>query len=374
MTESSTYSTTLGIRDHIETVLAGGNAEFADYLIGWIAWAIQNPGAPPEVALVLIGGKGAGKGTLVRCLERIFGQHSFQVSSREEVIGRFNGHLQDCILFVADEAYWGGDKRCVGRLQAMITEPRLTIERKGIDTFEVRNMLHIIMLAEPGWVIPAGRYERRYAAFAVSTVKRGDRPYFRALHHQIKNGGAEAMFYDLRALDLEGWHPREIPEALLTNPALQKQQSYNLPPLEQWYVGLLHSGKLPGALVRANPPKPNTAYTRSLIDDAILRVPRLRWDLSDVGLRNFLTDEESIGVICTKYRSASANGWSFPPLSECREAWSKRYGPTKWDTDMIDWGEPVEEAEAKPTVVAKVESANVSVKPEPSKVVAYRRY
>jgi hypothetical protein len=367
------------IRNHVETVLAGGNADLADYLIRWIAWSIQNPAAPPEVALVLIGAKGAGKGTLVRCLERIFGQHSFQVSSREEVIGKFNGHLQDCILFVADEAYWGGDKRCVGRLQAMITEPRLTIERKGIDTFEVRNLLHIVMLAEPGWVIPAGRYERRYAAFAVSTVKRGDRPYFRALHDQIKNGGAEAMFWDLRERDLEDWHPREIPEALLTNPALQKQQSYNLPPLEQWYAGVLHSGKLPGALVRANPPKPNTAYTRSLIDDAILRVPRLRWDLSDVGLRNFLTDEESIGVVCTKYRSASANGWSFPSLSECREAWSKRYGPTKWDSDMIDWGEPVEDTErpkAKPTVVAKSEPksepANVNVKPSAPR--AYRRY
>jgi hypothetical protein len=32
----------------------------------------------------------------------------------------------------------------------MITEPKLTIERKGIDAFEVRNLLHIIMLAEPG--------------------------------------------------------------------------------------------------------------------------------------------------------------------------------------------------------------------------------
>jgi hypothetical protein len=104
----------------------------------------------------------------------------------------------------------------------MITEPRLTIERKGIDTFEVRNLLHIIMLAEPGWVIPAGRYERRYAAFAVSTVKRGDRPYFRALHDQIKNGGAEAMFWDLRERDLEDWHPREIPEALLTKSGFAK--------------------------------------------------------------------------------------------------------------------------------------------------------
>src|SRR6516162_6064174 len=100
--------------------------------------------------------------------------------------------------------------------------------------------------------------------------------------------GSQAAPIALQRMDLGDWHPREIPEALLTNPTLQKQQSYNLPPLEQWYVGLLHNGKLPGALVRANPPKPNTAYTRSLIDDAILRVPRLRWDLSDVGLRNFL--------------------------------------------------------------------------------------
>jgi Family of unknown function (DUF5906) len=209
-------------RDHIETVLAGGNAEFADYLIRWIAWSIQNPDKQAEVALVVIGVKGAGKGTLVRCLERVFGQHSFQVSSREEVIGKFNGHLQDCILFIADEAYWGGDKRCVGRLQAMITEPKLTIERKGIDAFEVRNLLHILMLAEPGWVIPAGRYERRYAAFAVSTIRRGQRGYFKALHGQIAEGGAEAMFYELRAMDLGDWHPREIPEALRNNSALQK--------------------------------------------------------------------------------------------------------------------------------------------------------
>jgi hypothetical protein len=41
--------------------------------------------------------------------QRIFGAHAFQVTSRDEVIGKFNGHLQDCILFVADEAYWGGD-------------------------------------------------------------------------------------------------------------------------------------------------------------------------------------------------------------------------------------------------------------------------
>lgn len=131
------------IRNHIREVIAGGNKEFADYVENWIAWSIQNPALQAEVALVLIGLKGVGKGTLVRCLQRIFGAHAFQVTSREEVIGKFNGHLQDCVLFVADEAYWGGDKRCVGRLQGMITEPTLPIERKGIDLIQVPNYLHV---------------------------------------------------------------------------------------------------------------------------------------------------------------------------------------------------------------------------------------
>jgi len=45
-----------------------------------------------------------------------------------------------------------------------------------------------------------------------------------------------------------------------------------LPPLEQWYVMLLHNGVLPGALAG----KPNTAYTRSLIEDAKTSISQRR--------------------------------------------------------------------------------------------------
>ena len=277
-----------------------------------------------------------GKGTLVRPLQRIFGDHAFQITSREEVIGKFNGHLQDCILFIADEAYWGGDKRCVGRLQGMITEPTLPIERKGIDLIQVRNLLHVVMLAEPGWVIPAGRFERRYAALEVSSARRRDRTHFKALHQQIDEGGAEAMFYDLREMDLGDWHPRDLPDSLLTGAALQKQQSHTLPPLEQWYLGLLHNGALPGAL----PNRPNTAPTRRLVDDARDKFPRLRYDLSDAALRNFLVDSlERIGISCAKYKNSAFNGWSFPTLAECREAWEAKYGEEQWDNPIDEWGE-----------------------------------
>ena len=284
------------IQQHIVDVIAGGNAEFAEYVLRWIAWAIQNPDKQAEVALVLIGEKGTGKGTLGRCLERIFGAHALQVTDREQVIGRFNGHLEDCILFIADEAYWGGDKRCVGKLQGMITERNLPIERKGFDMYSVKNFLHVLMLAEPGWVIPAGRFERRYAALKVSEVRRGDKDYFKALNRQMAGGGVEAMFYDLLEVELGDWHPREIPDALLKGEALAEQQTRTLPPWEQWYLSLLRDGRLPGAWVKKK--KPHIAYTSSLISDAREQVPRLKWK-SDVALTDFLKEKG-----CEKHRDS----------------------------------------------------------------------
>jgi hypothetical protein len=124
---------------------------------------------------------------------------------------RLGRSVEDCIFCIADEAYWGGDKRCVGRFQGMITEPTLTIERKGFDAYSAKNFLHILMLAEPGWVIPAGRFERRYAALKENDKHRGDRAYFKALNRQMTEGGVEAMFYDLQKVALEDSHPREIP-------------------------------------------------------------------------------------------------------------------------------------------------------------------
>jgi hypothetical protein len=68
-----------------------------------------------------------------------------------------------------------------------------------------------------------------------------------------------------------------------TSPAaLQQQQGHTLSPWEQWYV-LLHNGKLPGAL----PKRPNTAFTNNLLANVRDRVPRLRWEATEVALRDF---------------------------------------------------------------------------------------
>jgi hypothetical protein len=167
----------------------------------------------------------------------------------------------------------------------------------------------------------------------------GDRNYFNSLHRQIAEGGAEAMMWDLQRLELDGWHPREIPESLLKGTALQQQQTHTLPPIEQWYLSLLRDGRVPGALVNDNPKskklsRPSTAYTKSLREDAMQRYPRLRFELSDNIIEEFMTNQS--WPKATKHRDNKNNGWTFEPLAESRAEWDKRYGPQQWD-DTPEW-------------------------------------
>src|SRR5690242_13355796 len=66
--------------------------------------------------------------------------------------------------------------------------------------------------------VPASSDERRYAVFDVAKYAQGAgsdserRSYFNALHHEIENGGLEAILYDLLRRDLGEWHPRQIYE------------------------------------------------------------------------------------------------------------------------------------------------------------------
>ena len=44
--------------------IANGDAKFFWYFYKWLAWMVQNPDKPAEVAVFVRGGKGDGKGVL----------------------------------------------------------------------------------------------------------------------------------------------------------------------------------------------------------------------------------------------------------------------------------------------------------------------
>jgi hypothetical protein len=325
------------MRRHLEEVVAANDRDAAEYILNWLAWAVQFPTERAQVAVVIKGGRGTGKGTLGNAMCRLFGQHALQISSIEHLTGRFNAHLRDACFLFADEAYWPGDKKAEGTLKRIITEPTLFIEAKGLDGVTAPNMLHVLMASNSDWVVPAGEHERRFAVFQVSEVKRQDKDWFVSIYGQLDNGGYGAMLHDLLLLDLGDWHPRRIP----MTEALRDQQVRSLEPLDAWIVELFDSGVLPPG---ADGPNRAPSHSKAdfegrdprngLFDLARQRVPALR-HLDDQVLAAHL---RRFG--CTSWRSRDQRGWEFPPLAECRAKWEQKYPGWRWNhPETTDWFE-----------------------------------
>ena len=117
--------------EHIQNNICKGDEDLYEYVINWMADAIQNPGRRPGVALVIRGKQGVGKGVFVNEFAQLFGPHSIQVAQSSQLVGNFNAHLRDKLLVFADEAFWAGDKRAEGALKALVTEDTMPIEMKG---------------------------------------------------------------------------------------------------------------------------------------------------------------------------------------------------------------------------------------------------
>lgn len=154
---------------HLHHVICSGNDEHSRYLMKLLAFTVQQPGIPSEVATVLRGEPGTGKGFFVRAIGDIFGRHAVHLDKVDHLVGKFNASLSAKVVVFADEAFWAGDERDHGALKRLITEPTLMIERKGIDSIQEKNCVHLFIASNEEWAIPAMLKERRY--FCVERVE-----------------------------------------------------------------------------------------------------------------------------------------------------------------------------------------------------------
>jgi hypothetical protein len=226
------------MKNHMLNVVCGGEEAYFNYLIGWMAHTVQFPAKQGEVAIVMRGGRGVGKGIVAHAMRKIFGQHGMYISQSKHLVGNFNSHLRDCVLLFADEAFFAGDKQSEGALKALITEETLTVEPKGVDVFLSKNRLHIMMASNENWVVPAGLDERRFFVLDVAGIKQGDLPYFKAVMREMEDGGYAAMLHDLLKYDLGDYDIRHVPGTA----ALDEQKKLSLSHENQWWLDVLSRG------------------------------------------------------------------------------------------------------------------------------------
>ena len=83
--------------------------------------------------------------------------------------------------------------------------------------------------------------ERRYFVLDVSSARCNDRAYFDALNAQMKNGGDEAMLYDLLNMDISDFQHRSVPKT----DALRDQKALSLYGVSAWLYECLMEGRIP---------------------------------------------------------------------------------------------------------------------------------
>jgi primase-polymerase (primpol)-like protein len=194
-----------------QDAICSGSPILYKFIRRYFAHMVQKPWERPGVALVLRGGQGVGKNTLVETMGSLLPSHFCEVNSVDQLTGRFNAHMRNAILVHANEATWGGNRGESGKLKAMITDATIPIEMKGIDILHIDNYMRLVVSSNNAWPVPVEADDRRFLLLDVAPVFKQNTKFFGALHAQLNSGGREALMHDLMTEDLSGFSPRNKP-------------------------------------------------------------------------------------------------------------------------------------------------------------------
>jgi hypothetical protein len=231
------------LAEFLLNVVCSGNQAHYKWLIRWMARCVQLPEKQAEVAFVMRGKKGIGKGSFAKIMQAFFRSHHVHISNARHVTGNFNAHLADCLFLFLDEALWAGDKSGEGVLKHAITENALPIERKGIDAVMMPNRLKIAISGNEKWVVPASEDERRFFVLDVSPHRKADKPYWVQVNAAIEGDECGALLDYLLKLDISDFDHRNPPHTA----ALGSQKLKSADSVAKFWLDCLGEGVVLGA-------------------------------------------------------------------------------------------------------------------------------
>jgi hypothetical protein len=305
-------------------VVCNGDESYYEYLIAWMAHLFQKPEEKIGVAIIIRGLKGTGKGQYMNHLGSLLGNHYMAISNGEHLVGKFNAHLEKLLLLGVDEAFWSGDSKAEGILKNLVTEPRIMIERKGIDPMSLDSFVRVVMTTNNDYAVPASADERRWFVLDCANTYKGDFDYFAALQYHMDNGGREALLHYLLNYQI----PEEI--ELRSAPAttgLGDQKVHSLDPISQWWFHCLQENELYecreplSESTRAK--KDCLTSCNKFITNHQLRKP---YPLSVLGkkLHALVPNLNTIG--------SSSRAYVFPTLAVMRADLEQKIGEFDWDS------------------------------------------
>lgn len=179
------------------------------WVLRWIAFPIQRPGAKMKTTLVIHGPQGTGKNLFFECIMAIYGRYG-RVIDQSAIEDKFNDWASRKLFLIADEVVARSDLYHVkNKLKAFITGDWIRINPKNIAAYEERNHVNLVFLSNERMPVVLEEDDRRHAI--IWTPEKLSHDFYEEVAAEIRAGGIAALHQYLLDLDLKGFDEHTKP-------------------------------------------------------------------------------------------------------------------------------------------------------------------
>jgi putative DNA primase/helicase len=179
------------------------------WVLCWIAYPIQHPGAKMKSTLVLHGPQGTGKNLFFEAVMAIYGLYG-DVIDQSAIEDKFNDWASRKLFLIADEVVARSDLYHVkNKLKALITGDRIRINPKNFAAYWERNCVNLVFLSNEAMPVVLEEDDRRHCV--IWTPPKRPPAYYAEVMREVAEGGTAALHDYLLRLDLGDFGPGSRP-------------------------------------------------------------------------------------------------------------------------------------------------------------------
>ena len=178
--------------------------EIVEWLVKWMAYPLQNPGAKMGSAIILHGPQGTGKSLIFRVLASIYGNYATVIGNRG-LEDKFNADWADSKLFIlAEEVATTTDKQNIkNELKELVTGETVRVNAKFSTAYSQKNQMNMAFLSNEDQPLILENDDRRH--LVIYTPECLPESHYVAALDERDSGGIEAFYHFLMNLDLSGF-------------------------------------------------------------------------------------------------------------------------------------------------------------------------
>lgn len=179
------------------------------WVLRWLAYPIQNPGAKMKTALVLHGPQGVGKNLFFESVMAIYDSYG-RVIDQSAVEDKFNDWASKKLYLIADEVVARQELyHTKNKIKGMITGDTIRINPKNVTPYEETNHVNIVFMSNEVQPLVLEPDDRRFAV--IWTPPKMSTTFYEEVKAEINAGGIEALHHHLVTLDMGSFKPYSWP-------------------------------------------------------------------------------------------------------------------------------------------------------------------